>query len=285
MSARQQNMPLNWNDAVAAGQKISSHLSEVAFPLCHLPLLQVFLYRMPRGWRVNSHQHSYYELSLVLSGRARDEQGQQQVIGPGGIFLHGPHQSHSWCSPYGVCQRLVICFDVDPSLPFEIPGRWPCWSHLLESAWNMLLAAHDDLPGWQNRSMAHLSVILAEAMTLLELPKTAVDPVGKPDDLVDKVDAFLEDNLANPINLSDVAANSGVSLSQLTHAYQRQRGQTVGQRLITLRMEQAAYLLRETSLPLKNVSREVGINQSAYLCRLFRKHFRTTPGLYRQRNA
>jgi AraC-like DNA-binding protein len=95
----------------------------------------------------------------------------------------------------------------------------------------------------------------------------------------------LEDNLVNPITLPDVAANAGVSLSQLTHAYQKQRGQTVGQRLISLRMEQAAYLLRETDRPLKQISEQVGIHQSAYLCRLFRKHFRLTPGMYRKRHS
>jgi AraC-like DNA-binding protein len=278
-------MPIDWNDAVQACRTISSHLDQIDLPLCQLPIVQVFMYQMPKGWHVNQHQHSYYELSLILSGRARDARAKKQILRPGSVFFHGPHQPHEWYSPFGKCHRLVICFNSEPSIACHLPETWPCWPQLIESAWQALVVTHQQQPGWLNLASGYLSVILAHALTLGELPQNDIHTDRESINFADRVDAFLEDNLVNPITLPDVAANAGVSLSQLTHAYQKQRGQTVGQRLISLRMEQAAYLLRETDRPLKQISEQVGIHQSAYLCRLFRKHFRLTPGMYRKRHS
>ncbi|HAI12166.1 MAG TPA: hypothetical protein DCM28_10715 [Phycisphaerales bacterium] len=274
--------PLAWNNAVKACQTITANLSEIVLAQYRLPLLRVFAYQMPRGWQVNLHQHSYYEMSLILHGRAQDQSRNHQRLGPGHVFIHGPHQAHHWRSPWGKCQRLVVCFNVDPQLPMMLPDTWPCWKHLLPIAWQMLALAHHAKPGWQDRVHARLAVLLTEAMTLGRIQATDSTSTNLiSENLVARVDSFLEDNIANPIKLSDVAVNIGMSLSSLTHQYQKQCGQSVGQRLISLRMEQAAYLLRETAWPLQQIAQEVGVQQSAYFCRLFKMHFRKTPGEYR----
>ena len=251
-------------------------------PGYRLPILRVFAYEMPRGWQVNIHQHSYYEMSLILSGRALDMSSSRQRLGPGHVFMHGPHQSHHWRSPWGVCRRLVICFNVDPQILMQLPEAWPCWGHLLPIVQQILMIANEAKPGWLDRVHARLALLMTEALTLGQMQSQyQTDVHADQDDFLERIDTFLDDNLSNPIRLPDVAVNMGVSLSTLTHQYQKRRGQTVGQRLITLRMEQAAYLLRETNQSLDKISQQVGINQSAYFCRLFKKHFRKTPGQYR----
>lgn len=278
-----QSMTLSWDECVKACTAISSRLSEIVLPGHRLPVLRVFAYRMPRGWQVNLHQHSYYEMSIILSGRALDGHAPHQRLGPGHVFVHGPNQPHHWRSPWGVCQRVVICFNVDPPVPMSLPKVWPCWSHLLPVVDQMLLAAHESQPGWEDRVYARLAVLLSEALTLGTLEHDEREQVHADTDfLAQRVDAFLDDNLSNPIRLPDVAANVGVSVSTLTHQYPILRGQTVNQRLVTLRLEQAAYLLRETDQSLAFIASAVGINQSAYFCRLFKKHFRKTPCQYRQ---
>lgn len=274
---------IHWDQTVKACERITANLSEIILSHHRIPLLRVFAYEMPRGWQVSQHQHSYYEMSLILHGRAQDQSGTRQRLGAGHVFVHGPHQPHHWKSPWGKCRRLVVCFNVDPVLPMVIPVTWPCWSHLLPVAHQLIQLAHDAQPGWQDRVHARLAVLLSEAMSLGRFePVKHSTSSAKSHDLVQRVEVFLEDNLANPIKLSDVAVNMAVSLSSLTHQYQKQTGQSIGQRLITLRMEQAAYLLRETQWPLQRIAQQVGIRQSAYFCRLFKKHFRRTPCVYRR---
>jgi AraC-like DNA-binding protein len=212
-----------------------------------------------------------------------DDLNQRQRLLPGSVFMHGPNQPHQWRSPWGMCRRLVVCFQVDPPMHLSLPQQWPCWDHLLPEVWRMLRIADQAMTGWVDRVHARLAMLMTDMLRFTdrdqELSRTSAVAC---DALAQRVDTFLDDNFASPIRLNDVALNMGVSLSTLTHQYQQQRGQTVGQRLLSLRMEQAAYLLRETQLPLEQIAQQIGIGQSPYFCRLFKKQFRRTPTQYRQ---
>lgn len=52
-----------------------------------------------------------------------------------------------------------------------------------------------------------------------------------------------------------------------------------------LRLRKAAELLKNTSLPMEQVCREVGINNTNYFYTLFKKQFRMTPANYRKNSA
>lgn len=281
--------PLDWKNAAVAAHRIGAHLSELSLPSHRLAVVQVFHYRMKRGWRVNAHRHSYHEVSVILTGRARDDSVPRgrQVLGPGSVFVHGAHQAHAWSSPYGVCHRLVVCFNTESPIQIVRHLRWPCWPEMVHHAWAMLQAAHEERPGWLDRVAARMAVLLtetlalgAEALPVVALPAVETSPALQ---LVDRVDVFLEENLPHRIKLQDIAAQLNVSVSLLTHRYKQESGQSIGQRLVILRMEQAAHLLRETDMPLGDIGRQVGINPSAYLCRMFRRYLRATPVQYRLR--
>jgi len=277
---------MDWDTAAQAAHRIGASLSELSLPLHRLAIVQVFHYTMKRGWRVSSHRHSYHEVSLILAGRARDESaaGRRQILTPGSVFVNGAHQNHAWSSPYGQCHRLVVCFNADPPVRLQRPDRWPCWPEMVDHAWAMLLLAHEQQPGWLDRVAARMAVLLTQVLTLNESVEPAAPPMRPSrEKLADQVDAFLEDHLAHTITLGEIASSLRVSVRLLTERYQQQRGQSIGQRLATLRIEQAAHLLRETDYSLQAIAEQVGLNQSAYLCRLFRRHLRTTPGLYRKK--
>jgi len=280
--------PLDWQQTAEAARRLGSHLREVVLPDHRLTIMQVFHYRMKRGWRISAHEHSYCEMSLILSGEARDDSNQShrrsQKLTPGSVFIHPANVSHAWSSPWGVCHRLVVCFNVDPQVQWDKPDRWPCWQWLLDHAWAMLHLAHEAKPGWQDRASARLSLILAEVLTLSHDAPQPFHTSGEQTDLADRVDEFLEDHYSqSSLTLADIASHLGVSVRTLTQNYQARRGVSIGQRMTTLRIEQAAHLLRETDQTLQHIAGQVGVNQAAYLCRLFRQHLRTTPGQYRKK--
>jgi AraC-like DNA-binding protein/quercetin dioxygenase-like cupin family protein len=280
---------LDWPAASGAARAIGSHIREVVLPEHRLSVMQVFHYRMRKGWRVDGHLHAYAEMSLVLSGSARDDSpgrdGKKQRLTPGSLFVHGAGRPHSWSSPWATCHRLVVCFNADPQVHWHLPERWPNWPFMLDEAWAMLLAAHHAKPGWQDRAAARLAVMLAEVMTLGSLGGPGGHTPRQPNTggtLPDRVDALLEESYARPdLQLADIADRLGVTVRALTRAYRAGRDVSIGQRLTTIRIEQAAHLLRETDQGLSHIAERVGLHQAAYLCRLFRRHLRTTPGQYR----
>ena len=76
---------------------------------------------MPLGWKINTHEHSFYETSIILAGQAQyDTPPARQYLEPGHVIYHGPRMPHTWSAPEQSCLRLIIWFTVEPHMP--VPG-------------------------------------------------------------------------------------------------------------------------------------------------------------------
>lgn len=81
--------------------------------------------------------------------------------------------------------------------------------------------------------------------------------------------------------LTDFAAGNGLDLCALSRFISRSTGKTFKELLIEKRMKQACYLLRNTVLPVADVARSVGYENTSYFHRLFRSLFGLSPKEYR----
>ncbi|HEY3378073.1 MAG TPA: AraC family transcriptional regulator [Armatimonadota bacterium] len=268
-----------WPELLAGCARLASTIPEIVLPDHRLCVLQLRPYQMAPGWTIRAHEHSYYEANVILAGAAH---AGTQTLTPGHLFVHGPHVAHHWRAEEP-CLRLILGFTVEPPVSIPTPERWPHWPHLLYDVAQLLHEAVAGAPGWRDQSAARLAAILARVLTLGVLPETPLSGALPGDTLVGTVDAFLADNVRHPIQLEDIASVLGISVSSLTHRYRQATALSVGQRLLALRMERAAQLLAGSDLPLEEICAQVGITDAPYLCRLFQRYFRTTPGRYRAR--
>lgn len=271
----------SWKDMVTGCRKLTVAVPELVLPQHTLRMVQIRPFRMPRGWSIHAHKHSFYEASVILQGAARTKEEPQQELTAGHVYFHGPGSSHSWGAPSRSCLRILFWFSVEPNVKVPVPMQWPQWPVLLYDIAELLWGACREVPGWRDQAAARLGVILSRILTLGDLPSTPIEIPKVEEAWLRTVDAFLADNLQRSISLADVAACAGVSLSTLIHKYHRITGGSIGQKLLSLRMEAASHLLTTTSLPLKAICAQVGIEEPAYFCRLFKRYFRATPSEYR----
>lgn len=234
------------------------------------------------GHHVREHIHSFYESHVVLEGSARYLTGGEQVMGPGGALLHGPHTAHEWQEPEAPCLRLLIWFTLEPVVPAPRPAQWPTWPELLWDLALLLAEANDMDRGWHYRATARLTVVISRLLTIAEWPAETQTTAVARTELAAVVDQFLRDNLARPLTLLDIADQVGASQRTLCRQFQEQTGNTVMEHLFTLRMDRAAALLAETDAPLYEVGDQVGMPDPSYFVRRFKRHFHTTPHVYRQ---
>jgi AraC-like DNA-binding protein/quercetin dioxygenase-like cupin family protein len=272
-----------WRDLAERCRRLTRAIHEIVLPSHRLGIVQIRPFRMPRGWHIPPHEHSYYEANIILQGRARLEGRRGQELRPGHVFFHAPKAAHSWGAPCENCLRLIVEFNCEPPLPVTDPAAWPCWPDLVRDVDFLLELARVPTPGWIDQAAARLAVILTRILTLGKLPMPVDTDQGAEERLVETVDAFLCDNLHRPVKLGLIAAMAAVSVSSLTHRYRKLAGISAGQRLMTLRMERAAELLKTTNLPLKDVAMQVGIPEVSYFCRMFKRYFSDTPSQLRQR--
>jgi len=83
------------------------------------------------------------------------------------------------------------------------------------------------------------------------------------------------------VNLSDLAAARGISLSYLSRLVKLTTGSTYTVLLQNKRLSKAAQLLRETRLPVQDIIEAVGYDNTSYFYRIFKIKFSTNPKVYR----
>ena len=87
----------------------------------------------------------------------------------------------------------------------------------------------------------------------------------------------MEDHLADPLSLDQLAALAGVGPRQLNRLFAARFGCGAIARYRALRLERAVELLARTALPVAEIARATGFSNPAHFSRRFREAFGTTP--------
>ncbi len=91
------------------------------------------------------------------------------------------------------------------------------------------------------------------------------------------------ENPAHRHDLAELATDVHLSPSRLRHLYKRERGESIVQTLLALRLRQAALLLELTAKRVGEVAYGAGFDQPAYFTRQFTRRYGLSPAAYRTR--
>lgn len=141
-----------------------------------------------------------------------------------------------------------------------------------------LPAAHRHFPE-SDQTQYHLSVYdaLSDLMTRREAESSAPD-------LIRLVMQYLEAHYEDA-TVSKVAEHFYISPSHLSHLLREKTGKTFIEILLSIRMEKAVSLLRDTRMNVGEVSRAVGYQDSRYFSRVFSQQYGMTPSAFRLRHS
>jgi YesN/AraC family two-component response regulator len=107
----------------------------------------------------------------------------------------------------------------------------------------------------------------------------------RPVDFATRACRYLDDHLAEPLWLSEVARHLGVSGSHLRQAFQDATGMTPVGYLRRIRMERAAHLLRTSALGIKEIAEAVAYPSHTCFGRVFRVVYGLSPSEFRAHAA
>ncbi len=82
---------------------------------------------------------------------------------------------------------------------------------------------------------------------------------------------FIRENAAKGIRVSSVHSRSGLSVSMLERRVKKALGRTIKSEINRVRMLRAKLLLTETDLPISEVAKRTGFEETKYFCEVFRK--------------
>lgn len=92
-------------------------------------------------------------------------------------------------------------------------------------------------------------------------------------------------NLQNELTVQNIANLFYVSPTYLSRLFKKEINCSVIEYINKQRIKRSTFLLKDTDLPIHNISTIVGINDLNYFSRLFKKYIGNTPSQYRKENS
>jgi AraC family transcriptional regulator len=96
------------------------------------------------------------------------------------------------------------------------------------------------------------------------------------------VRAVMEERLAEPVSLAELASVAGLSVSQFSRQFRARTGLAPHRFLLGLRVDQACRLLRTDRASIAEIAVRCGFSHQEHLTRVMRTHLDTTPGAVRR---
>ena len=152
---------------------------------------------------------------------------------------------------------------------------------LIDSTDSILVNQPDDY--WPCRSRSFLlELVICVNTVYSELENFSQPVMAKATEKVQKIVEWINDNYNNKISLDDITREFNTNKTTLNLIFKAEMGSTVTTYIISLRMQMACVLLKQTYLPVSEIVERIGYNDEAHFIRAFKKHTGSTPGDFRK---
>jgi AraC-like DNA-binding protein len=224
---------------------------------------------------MGNHRHPlFHELIVVFRGKCHVQIAGKEILAEKGDVLFYPQgvwhaeQSH----PDDPVETYYIGFKGDVGeLDYQVHDRSGrirlliSWLHEERGS---------NFSGAQTLNNTFLEAMLAEYVRLSGGKES--------NDLVLAIRTFMQDCLAEPLTLDDLARRARMSKFHFVRRYKEFTGRTPMEDLRIIRIETAKNLVMTTNLPLKSIAPRVGLCNEYYLCRLSAKYLKASLGSFRK---
>ncbi len=102
--------------------------------------------------------------------------------------------------------------------------------------------------------------------------------------IIEKVNAYIENNIDKAPSLAELAEFSNFNPSYLSRLYKQFMNKSVSEYITEVRVKKAKELLSHSNLKINEIAASIGINTPSYFTCFFRKNTGTTPQEYRKMN-
>ena len=237
--------------------------------------LYIECYRGPRS-RNRLRAHDFWELTATIKGTITVECAIPLELQPPMVCLMPPGCLHRECAPAEV-ETLWLGFH-RRATPHD-QQRQPtvvsslALTSLMEQLWLFATTTAGTIGPELDAQTANI---------LHRFLRMASDGTGarKGDNLQHAVE-YIASHYTDALNMREIAQRYGYSEGHFYRLFKGRMGLPPNAYLTRLRLQYATRLLRESSLPIKEIGARIGIADEAYFSRLFRKTNGICPSVFR----
>lgn len=231
----------------------------------------------------------HFLIHYIISGQGYYEaDGQRYTLNAGDIFTAFPgvpityyaHEANPWeyCwVGFNGSDALAILSAAGISRKHPVIHKFPKGSLFMER----LGAIYESRGMGFYHTVEMTGKLYAALALLLENAKDAKTP-SDGFDYVQKAVEYIHGHYVYPISIEEIAADTGLSRSQLYRIFLKHTGKSPKEYLTDFRIAQACRLLKNTQLPITTIAGSVGFDNSLYFSKVFHKIHGVSPSAYRQ---
>lgn len=267
---------------------------------------RLFIWREPHQPVTKQHRHDFVEISIILSGTGLHHIGRyRHRIERGTILVIDPQHSHAYEQTLNlnlinimIHRNLIAHMARDLQ---HLPGYVALFQGnarkgpIPPSNCHLQLSSEDiiQVDEWicrleeeteQGRNEGYL---LAEAYLTLVVGLLCrrfgqhIKFAPRADNEIKRMMTWIEQNLAEPLSVADLAKRSNMSVRTFYRAFQKTMQMTPADFVLKTRVRRAAERLRAGEERISAIAMIYGFESPSYFTRCFRKIYGTSPAAYR----
>lgn len=241
-------------------------------------------------WNSSLHTHGCAELFFITDGhgrfRTQDSEFPVSIRDLIIINTNVPHTELSqWDSPL---EYIVLGVENLETMAAGAEGYTMLhlhhgWDELMSCLHLMLREAHDAQPGFEDACRSLLKVVLIQLGRQGEAALSAEAAGGRASRECDLVRRYIDNHFKEDLKLDQLAELAHLNKFYLAHAFRQEFGTSPINYLISRRIAESRFLLRETDHNLSLIAQIVGFSSSSYFSQCFSRVEGITPMEYRKR--
>lgn len=127
-----------------------------------------------------------------------------------------------------------------------------------------------------------LSKYILDILTEFMIYNPDASEAGNSSKAAEKAMTYITEHFTEDLPVSRIAAAVGMSEYHFYHVFKQETGYTPHEYIVNRRMASARYLLKYSSLPIKEICFNTGFSCESVFCNAFKKQHRMTPQQYRE---
>ena len=258
---------------------------------------------LPPDKQIPLHSQSSWELSCIITGQGtRLLSDVSESFEEGEVVMIPPGVQHCWyfnkdkTDKDGNIENITIFFSGDflNNVSFCFPEFSEPIRHIssLGNAtifsdesrariYSLMLRMRDESVERRVLTFVEILLVISEDKTGRVIVNSK--PRSKSEVRMSQIRGYVNCNFAREISIDEISAHVGMNKSSFCTFIRNETGQTFTNYVNSVRLSLAANLLKDSDLHISEIGASVGLTDTPYFCRIFKKKYGLTPTEYRKR--
>lgn len=252
-------------------------------------LLNVSSAKFGGDWHSTLHSHKYAELFYIVGGEGQFRiEDQLYPVKAHQVVMVNPNVLHTEVGyPIHPMEYIVLGIEgLELFVSPELNSRFRILdcrggSDILPCLRQIFQESQSGQPGCEAICQAYMEILILRLMRSISFATSVSGPTDSHQCAT--VRHYIDTHYKEPLTLDTLSSVAHINKYYLAHAFKEEYGLSPIRYMISRRIDESRFLLRETDMSMSQIARVLGFSSASYFSQSFRRAEGMTPAEYRKK--